>query len=375
MQSYTIYKVSEFLKDRHPYIPSRVERPLLDPEQVAVAYNERAIPKLADLLTYTDLTSQKRIETLQTLNELVSHQETKAEMIRHNIVLSATNLIADDNEEVRCQAAKLVGSLFFLDIGRSQFDMREGNYTIIQNLILDKVVKVRECVGWMLCRLSVHKDGIAMMYKSGTIIKIVEAFNKFSFLLIEDNYKFLFYLLDAMMNLSMYDFGIRHMLNKGLLKTFNTILSDKEFYYLKNLTDVIYEQMRELILNTLKNIVLIDEAKVEAMNEGLIETVSNFLNSTIEIERFTSSSFMMSMANNLDAKRKICNHFDKNGSRFETLEKLCVLLEDKNEDVKSNSILALKLLSQFPAGFLMIVDILHDKLKLLDEVNRILNHF
>lgn len=368
MQSYSIYKVSEFLKDRHPYIPPKDERPLQDPEQVAIAYNERAIPKLADLLINDNLSTHKRKETLHTLNELVSHQETKTEMIRNNIVLSATNLMADENDEVRCEAAKLVGSLIFLDIGRSQFDLREGNYTILQNLIFDNLVNVRECVGWMLCRLSLHKEGITMMYKSGTIIKIVEAFNKFSIGEIEQNYKFLFYILDTMMSLSMYDYGIRHMLNKSLLKNFNKILADKDYYYQKNLSGNIYNQMKELILNTLKNIVLIDEGKFEAINEELIETVSYFLHSDIEIERFTSSSFMMSMANNLEAKKKICNTTDKSGSKYEILEKVCIILEDNNEDVKNNSILALRLLSQYPAGFLRIVDILHEKLKLLDEV-------
>jgi hypothetical protein len=133
--------------------------------------------------------------------------------------------------------------------------------------------------------------------------------------------------------------------------------------------------MNELILNSLKNIVLIDEGKLEAMNEDLIETVSSFLNSEIEIERFTSSSFIMSIANNLEAKKKICNLKDKNGNKYETLGKICILLEDKNEDIKNNSILALKLLSQFPAGFLRIVDILHEKLKLLDEVKYFINKF
>ena len=55
MQSYTHYKVSEFLKDRHPYIPPKIQSPLNDPEQVSIAYNEKAIPKLADLLIYKKL--------------------------------------------------------------------------------------------------------------------------------------------------------------------------------------------------------------------------------------------------------------------------------------------------------------------------------
>ena len=40
----------------------------MDPEQVAIAYNERAIPKLAALLTYPPLSSDKRRDALHTLN-------------------------------------------------------------------------------------------------------------------------------------------------------------------------------------------------------------------------------------------------------------------------------------------------------------------
>ena len=80
MQAYTGYKVSEFLKDRHPYVPPK-PTPLIDPEQVAVAYNERSIPKLADLLKYESLSLEKRRDALHTLNELASHQETKEIMI------------------------------------------------------------------------------------------------------------------------------------------------------------------------------------------------------------------------------------------------------------------------------------------------------
>ena len=100
MQSYTLYQASEFLKDRHPYIPDPNPRPLMDPEQVAIAYNERAVPKLADLLIYPPLSSQKRRDALHTLNELVSHQETKCDMITHKITLHATCLMVDDNPEV-----------------------------------------------------------------------------------------------------------------------------------------------------------------------------------------------------------------------------------------------------------------------------------
>jgi|LauGreDrversion4_2_1035121.scaffolds.fasta_scaffold1866475_1 hypothetical protein len=74
MKSYIPYKASEFLFDRHPYLPPNPEVIIMDPHEVAVAYNERCIPKLGDLLTFKELSVEKRIVALKTLNELVSHQ-------------------------------------------------------------------------------------------------------------------------------------------------------------------------------------------------------------------------------------------------------------------------------------------------------------
>jgi len=143
MQSFTYYHVSEFLKDRHPYIPPEKEVILLDPEQVSLAYNERTIPKLADLLIYPPLNDKKRRDALHTLNELVSHQESKTQMIENDIIFSACNLMASSDWEVRREAAMLVGSLLFIDVGRKAFNQREGNFTILQNIILDDNTEVR----------------------------------------------------------------------------------------------------------------------------------------------------------------------------------------------------------------------------------------
>jgi hypothetical protein len=368
MQSYTSYKVSEFLKDRHPYIPPENERPLMDPEQVSIAYNERAIPKLADLLTYKELSSQKRKDALHTMNELVSHQETKSEMIDHNVVLSACNLMSDESPLVRCEACLLVGSLLFLDSGRKQFDMREGNYKIMQSLIFDIDLKVRECVGWLMYRFSIHKEGVQMIYKSDTIYKMVDAFNIFSSSVrIEENYKYILYILEAFINITMYDFGISHMLNKNLLSSFYFILSNKE--YQEVLSKGIYQQIRELTLSTLKNITLIKEGKVEAIKENLIYTVSDYLNSDIEKERLYSSAFMMTISSMFDAKNQICK-FVNNHDKFEILEKISLLLEDPNPDIKNNATVCLRIISELPTGFLKIVDILYDKLNLMDEVRK-----
>ena len=86
----------------------------------------------------------------------------------------------DENPDVRFEASFLVGSLLFLDVGRKQFDSEKKNYEIMQKLICDEITKVRESIGWLLYRLSLHKDGTMMMNESSTISQMVQAFNKYS---------------------------------------------------------------------------------------------------------------------------------------------------------------------------------------------------
>lgn len=71
---------------------------------------DRQIPKFAEILLFPDLEPEKRRDALITLNELVSHQETMDEMISYGIVQPTSALLFDDNDEVREQAAKLMGS-------------------------------------------------------------------------------------------------------------------------------------------------------------------------------------------------------------------------------------------------------------------------
>lgn len=311
MQSYTVYKVSEFLKDRHPYQRNENDNKfkLNDPEQVSVAYNERAVPKLSNLLTYRDLNSSKRRDALVTLNELVSHQEAKVEMLDNKIVLSASNLMADDSWEVRSESAKLVGGLLFLDIGREQFNSRPGNFELMQSLIFDPSLQVRESVGWLLHRLALHKDGVQMITDSGTLTKMVEAFKHYAQSnRIEESHKYILYLIESFVHISMYDFGITHMLKKNLLHVFNAILTNNNNDYSSVLSKGMFEQLQELVLNTFKNITLIKPGKEEAIKEGLIYTMLKFLDSSKENERLFSSSFIMSIANNLEGKKQVSGY-------------------------------------------------------------------
>ena len=214
-----------------------------------------------------------------------------------------------------------------------------------------------------------------MLIDSLTVDKMVVAFNKyFSASKFKENQEYVIYLLDAFINCSMYDFGITHMLKSDLLFTFNNILLNENNIFGSMLSEGIFLQIKELILDVIKNITLIKDGKLEAIKENLIYTISVFLSSEIEKERLFSTSFYMSVANTLEAKLQICNYTIEN--KYIILEvimniliqKLCKLLVDANNDIKENSKLALQIIAELPDGFLKITDILHEKLDILNEV-------
>ncbi len=215
-----------------------------------------------------------------------------------------------------------------------------------------------------------------MLIDSLTVDKMVVAFNKyFSASKFKENQEYVIYLLDAFINCSMYDFGITHMLKSDLLFTFNNILLNENNIFGSMLSEGIFLQIKELILDVIKNITLIKDGKLEAIKENLIYTISVFLSSEIEKERLFSTSFYMSVANTLEAKLQICNYTIEN--KYIILEvimniliqKLCKLLVDANNDIKENSKLALQIIAELPDGFLKITDILHEKLDILNEVH------
>ena len=178
----------------------------------------------------------------------------------------------------------------------------------MQKLICDEVTKVRENIGWLLYRLSLHKDGTLMMNESNTISQMVQAFNRYSATeLIEQNSIYILYLLEGIINCSRYDYNIRQTLGRGLLHSFNRILEDYNEDFSSKLSKGLYRQMRELILSACKNITLTFDGKKEAYRENLIITGSKFLNSPLEKERLYTSSMFMSVTNILGAKNQICD--------------------------------------------------------------------
>lgn len=322
MQSYSVYRDSDFNKDRYPYVhrPQSPFSDVLRKDQVSIAYNERCIPKLAELLVYPNLNCEKRRDALKTLNELVSNQELKAEMITHHIISYSSCLTVDDYWETRKEACLLLGSLLFLEDGRRQYKKKQDNYLILHQVLFDNNVKVRIAVGWLIYRLSIHKDGVNMINESNTIFKIIDAINTYSVLdVFSINHHYLIYLLGSMINLTMYEPGINNSLGKGLLATFYTILDDKDGTFSKQVNKGAYQQIKEYILSIIKNMMLLKEGKTEALKVKIVRIITRFLTSEIDRDRLFSSAFMMAISNDIIAKQEISNYVSESG-KYEIIE-------------------------------------------------------
>lgn len=308
MQSYTLYKDSEFHKDRHPFLPPP-ETPLMDPYQVSIAYGDRSITKLADLLVLKDLSSDKRKDTLHTLNEMVSNQELKSDMIDHFIVLYASQLTLDKDPKNRKEASQLLGSLLFLDSGRKQYYSKKENWVILQNILFDNDLEGRTSVGWMVHRLCIHKDGVEKINETKLIDYIIEAFNKYSEKdMFQKNYQYLIYLLAAFIYITMEETGIKNTLKKKLIFSINRILLNETYSYNTLISKDAYNQIKEYSLSVLKNISIIKEGKIELLQEGVIFTVKNYLNSEYDHDRLYASFFMTGISNNIDAKKQVSEY-------------------------------------------------------------------
>ena len=75
-----------------------------------MAVFDRTISKFKEVLLQTDLDAGKCRDALMTLNELIHHQETADQMIDQDLIAIVSAILKHKNEEVREQAARLIGS-------------------------------------------------------------------------------------------------------------------------------------------------------------------------------------------------------------------------------------------------------------------------
>lgn len=188
-----------------------------------MAVKERSIPKLAAVLVNPEVEAIIKRDALKTLNEMVSHQETKDLMITENVIEATAPLLIEKNIEVRREAVSLIGSFANSERGRQKLFVA---FKGMQQQLTDESPAVREVDAWALLRLSTSREGCELIASNKLATSMVVAFIRYAnpVHFSKELYKFFSYLLEAFINITEYDNGIVPLLNTGTVAALRDIL-------------------------------------------------------------------------------------------------------------------------------------------------------
>ena len=173
---------------------------------------DRNLEKFKEVLTFKDLNSKKRRDALKSLNEMVCHQETTDQMLDYEILEHASNLLNDNDWEVREQSALLIAAFTFSYRARERFQCA---FVSLRNLLEDPKLQVREAVAYCFHRLSVNAHGCSLIIESHAAVSMINSFIKHSKdqkCLVKEEGRYLTHLLQAFVNLTFSDEGIEPLL-------------------------------------------------------------------------------------------------------------------------------------------------------------------
>lgn len=365
MQSYEHHIVQESLSKRHPYLQEPFTSEI-DPTQITVAYFDRTIPKFMDVLLQPDLDHVKCSDALKTLNELAHHHETMDKMIDHQMLETVANLLKHPDWQVREQSALLLAQFAHAKRARDDFDYA---FPKLQDLLEDKILKVREAVALCFHKLSKNDDGCQRVVESKCTSAMIHSFIKHSKdaqSLKQEDGTYLIHLLEAFVNLTFSDYGIQPLLGEGAVSNFNTIISSK--YVGDILSQEHKQKVQELSLRVLGNISINHDGKQECIDDKVILNAWKYLDSTIYEERLNASLVLMSCTIHLNGKQQAVWYEEVKGEPKIIQKIIERLYEKQNHDLRKNLKVALINIAELPEGFLKITHELSDKMDLLDEV-------
>lgn len=240
---------------------------------------------------------------------------------------------------------------------------------MLQELLEDEVLKVREAVAMTFEKLSVNDDGCTRVVSSKSAEAMIESFighSKDAESLQQQDGQYLIHLLEAFSNITFSDLGIEPLLGKNAVATFNKIISQK--YAEDTLTKPHCEKIRELCLRVLGNMSINHKGKQECIEDKVINNAWKYLDAAQFQKRLNASLVLMSCTIHLDGKKQAVFYEDIPGQPS-VLQKIIERLSDMQEpDMRKNLKVTLINIAELPDGFLKITHELSDKLGLLEEV-------
>ncbi|CAE8584774.1 unnamed protein product [Polarella glacialis] len=182
LPAYKRHIISEFLKDRSPYLEDITGH--LKAADVSTAFGDRLFPRLVEQLKSPGMAPEKLVEALRTICDLCSHQENKCQAISSDVIAAATHLLMHENVPVRRDAARVISSLSLLIGGRSQLPVGSSELSTkltgavgagptlprLAKLLLscdDELVKLH--VAEAMHAITIFRDGCQQVVDQGTV--------------------------------------------------------------------------------------------------------------------------------------------------------------------------------------------------------------
>mmetsp|Transcript_33997 Transcript_33997/g.47101 ORF Transcript_33997/g.47101 Transcript_33997/m.47101 type:complete len:424 (+) Transcript_33997:164-1435(+) len=155
------YGASEFLKDRHPDLSAPFPADVI-PEEIAVAYGRRHVPKLVDVISLPDdqLPDEERARCLRYLLHLLANQETKSEAVTCGASDSLVHLLESKDPYVRELTCNTISSLAQLLTARAAIVQAQG-IPALTLLLKDKDPSARAAAAQSLEAVSSGPEGAA----------------------------------------------------------------------------------------------------------------------------------------------------------------------------------------------------------------------
>ncbi len=273
--------------------------------------------KLTAVLRNEKVEATIKRDALKTLNEMVSHQETKDIMITEGVIEATAPLLLDKNADVRREASSLTGSFANSERGRARLRVA---FKGMQQQLTDEAVAVQEVDAWSLLRLSSSREGCELIASHKLATSMVVAFIRYSnpMFFKQEMGKFFLYLLEAFINLTQYDNGITPMLDtKSVAALRDILLPDykNDFgVHLQRIHERYSSRPRCSTLKLLGNISTNHKGKDECIKEHVIDAAWPYLASDVLQEKVSAVYTLMSCAIHLEGKYQIVQRVDEDGN-------------------------------------------------------------
>ena len=235
---------------------------LSQPTLLWTAFGDRGVSKLVEAISSPGATeSVKDLRAnLATLHSLLSNQESKMQALAKDgaVVPVLSRLISSEDDDVRRQAALVIGSLALSFQGRMAVDAAGSVAPLVKRLgEPDRADLVREAAAGALLALSESRDGCAVLMRTPDVVTTVTRALKDAHLPV------VLASLGALGNLLRLDLGVSEALAAGATEQLKRLVDPET-------SDVIEEEQLAKALQALWNLSNTPEGKRSAIAAGLI---------------------------------------------------------------------------------------------------------